>query len=185
MMGRIWRWLGGCSHCTPSWGCLGAGHAPPLTGLCGASLPGPGGTWEWWAGAGGSHAHPSGHHQQSHLGPLGQSLQVAHLCVFGVGCSQLRCLFSIPPWSCCCVGRQKNSAILTCPQGVSYVTQSYMMLKLWLEFTTTFEGPSQEEGPGVLATALPLADEGLTFGGNRHVWGVRELHMAPKSPCVA
>jgi len=32
------------------------------------------------------------------------------------------------------------------------------------------EGPSQKEGPGVLATVLPLADKGLIFGDNSPFW---------------
>ena len=42
--------------------------------------------------------------------------------------------------------------------------------KLWLKHYITFEGPSQKEGPGVLATVLPLADKGLIFGANGHFW---------------
>ena len=44
------------------------------------------------------------------------------------------------------------------------------MIILWLEFYITFEGPSQKEGPGVLATVLPLADKGLIFGDNSPFW---------------
>ena len=45
-----------------------------------------------------------------------------------------------------------------------------MILKLWLKHYITFEGPSQKEGPGVLATVLPLADKGLIFGDNSPFW---------------
>jgi len=63
---------------------------------------------------------------------------------------------------------------------MSYVTLGKVHhTKLMARIIHYIWGPPQEEGPGVLATVLPLADKGLILGDSRHVWGVRKPRMDP------
>ena len=62
---------------------------------------------------------------------------------------------------------------------MSYVTLRSHDSKIMAKVLHYIWGPSQKEGPGVLATVLPLADKGLIFGANGHVWGVRKPRMVP------